>query len=328
MPITAESTRERRSRMVRTSIGKRIEITSRDVEIFKLLSRYQYLRSSFLHAFVGGDRVRFIERLGDLYHEGYLDRPEQQWQFANCRYMPVIHELGAKGERILRDHRLMSEPLKSLRTGACRQFPHQLMVCDILASIELGVRCDGALRFIGHDEIINRAPERTRALPNPLHIPVSISYPSPRAAKTHQAAINIVPDALFGLEYLSSGKKSYRFFALEADRNKMPVARRNLQQSSYLRKLLAYREIVAQGVFKAHFGLPNLLVLTVTTGEQHVKNIMAFLHNLTGGRGSTFFLFKTASSRGDFQAAPSPAPDMLTTPWNRVGYEPFLICEP
>src|ERR1700743_3862316 len=85
----------RRSRMRRTRTGKRIELTARDVEIFKLLSRYRYLRSTYIHAFVGGaSETRFKERLGDLFHEGFLDRPEAQWEFADARCMPAVYENG------------------------------------------------------------------------------------------------------------------------------------------------------------------------------------------------------------------------------------------
>src|ERR1700733_15568351 len=92
----------RRSRMKRSSAAKRIALTARDIEIFQLLRRYRYLRSTYLHAFAGGaSATRFKERLGDLFHEGYLDRPERQWKFAGSRYQPAIHELGAEGGRAL-----------------------------------------------------------------------------------------------------------------------------------------------------------------------------------------------------------------------------------
>ena len=119
-------TTKRRSRMRRISTGKRVELTDRDIELFKLLNRYHYLRSNFLYAFLGGNsETRFKERLGHLYHDGrYINRPEQQWQFANCRYMPVIYELDDKGEQVLRDRGLMqsdSPLLKKGRMGAYRQ---------------------------------------------------------------------------------------------------------------------------------------------------------------------------------------------------------------
>jgi hypothetical protein len=78
--------------MRRMSQGKRIALTPRDFDIFRWLCRYRYLRSTYLHAFVGGtSETRFKERLGDLFHEGYLDRPDQQWQFSGYLSSPVVY---------------------------------------------------------------------------------------------------------------------------------------------------------------------------------------------------------------------------------------------
>ncbi len=318
--------------MRRISSGKRIELTLRDIELFKLLSRYQYLRSDFLYAFLGGEsETRFKERLGDLYHDGkFINRPEQQWLFAGSRCMPLVYELDACGEQVLRDHGLFPHDaplLKKGRMGACRQFAHQLMICDSLASIELGLRQRTDLRFLSWQDILAKAPERTRVLENPFAIPVSISHTFPGSGKAQSADIRAVPDALFGLEYARHGQRLYRFFALEADRNTLPIKRTNLQQSSYLRKVLPYRQIVVQDIHKTHLGLPNLLVLTVTTNEQHMRSIMTLVKELATDGRSTLFLFKTMSSLGDFRKAPAPTAHMLTAPWQRVGYEGLAICE-
>jgi hypothetical protein len=58
--------------MRRISSGKRIELTMRDIELFKLLYRYQYLRSDFLYAFLGGEsEIRFDKRAAyEEYHGG------------------------------------------------------------------------------------------------------------------------------------------------------------------------------------------------------------------------------------------------------------------
>src|SRR5882724_3778303 len=165
-------TQSRRSRMRRTRTGKRIELTARDVEIFKLLERYRYLRSTFIHPLVGGaSETRFKERLGHLYHEGgHLDRPSQQWDFANSRYMPVVYENTDVARQTLRQCGILDagHGLASARdgTGANRQFAHSLMICEILASIELGVRADPNLRFISALEILGKAPESTRSSPH------------------------------------------------------------------------------------------------------------------------------------------------------------------
>src|SRR5438552_1709419 len=91
---------------------------------------------------------------------------------------------------------------------------------------------------------------RKLASRNALDIPRSISHTLPRTGNVHGADITIVPDALFGLEYAHGGTKTYRFFALEADRGMMPVMRSNLHQTSYLKKILAYREIAAQNLHR------------------------------------------------------------------------------
>ena len=316
--------------MHRISSGKRIELTERDIELFKLLNRYHFLRSNFLYAFLGGNsETRFKERLGHLYHDGrYINRPEQQWQFANSRYMPVVHELDDRGEQVLRERGLIhsDSPLfKKGRMGAYRQFAHELMICDCMASVELGVRQDQSLRFISWQEIIAKSPESTRKLDNPFAIPVSVSHKFPRTGVAQRADIKIVPDGLFGLEYTRDGSRAYRFFALEADRNTQPVTRSDLRQTSYLRKILAYRQISAQNIHKSHLGLPNLFVLTVTTNESHMTNIMSLVRELAHEGKSRMFLFKTMSSLGNFEKAPEPTAHLLTDPWQRVGVEPFFI---
>lgn len=324
----------RRSRMHRAPTNKRLEISERDIELFRLLSRYRYLRSSHLHMLAGGrSHKRFVERLGHLYHEGgYIDRPAQQWQAINARYMPAVYELGDAGERLLVERGILDRELSPLlrkgRQGAVRQYHHDLMVCDILSSIEIGVRADPALRFVSWQEILAspKMPASTRAAPNPLALPAEATYTCSRTGKTDRWMGPLVPDALFGIEYRAcDGKKTYRFFAVEADRNTEPIARHNLQQTSYLRKLLQYRAIATNKAYTTHLGLPNLLVLTVTTNDEHTRNIMQLLGRLTGGRGSASLLFRTMPSLASLEKAPAPTSCFLTEPWQRVGHQELQI---
>lgn len=293
--------------MRRAGTGRRIELSPRDLAIFVLLGQYRYLRSTFIHAFVGGASVtRFKERLGDLFHEGYLDRPEQQWALANCRHVPAVYEIGAGARRALVEQ---GDPGDDARTWlgnqAHRQFLHSLMICEVLASIELGVRANPALRLIPWPEILAKAPEATRRSSTPFRIP---GPPNDRSDG------GIVPDAIFGLEYRTSDTKCYRFFALEADRGTMPVIRSNSAQSSYEKKLLGYREILARQTYRSHLGLPNLLVLTVTPNEVHLERMMSSIRETTGG--SAAFLFRTWGVAGAPVLAPSS--DFLVTLWRRT----------
>ena len=291
--------------MRRTRVGKRIELSRRDFELFKLLIRYRYLRSTYLHAFVGGaSDTRFKERLGDLFHEGYLDRPAQQWEYADARCRPAVHEIGKGGLNALRACGFGLEGNSAASaTTAHRQFLHALMICEALASIELAARDHAALRFIPWPEILARASEQTRASTAPLRLPApSGGY--------------LVPDGVFGLEYRDGDAKSYRFFALEADRGTMPVSRSKPGQTSYLGKLAAYGELIREQVHKARWGVPNLLVLSLTTSAARAAGIVAKL-----GTGSPAFLFKAAEGT----AMTKPTPELLLEPWQRAGLPPLSI---
>lgn len=283
-------------------------LTERDLTIFRALSRYRYLRSTYLHAFAGGaSETRFKERLGDLFHEGYLDRPSEQWRFAGARHVPVIYELGRQGHQILADHGTADESRTFLAQHAHRQFPHSVMICEVIASIELATHAAGSPRFIPWPEILARAPEQTRALPVPFRIPV----PSQIGA--------VIPDGLFGLEYRSENRKSYRFFALEADRGTMPIVRSRKVETSYLGKLAAYRDILDHQVPRACLGIPNLLVLTVATSEARMREIIRKLEERAGGNAAFLFMAIAGDTR--------PLPHLLLEPWVRAGHPPLRIDE-
>jgi hypothetical protein len=294
--------------MRRTRTGKRIELTTRDIEIFKILEKYRYLRSTYIHAFVGGaSATRFKERLGDLFHEGYLERPAEQWQFADACHRPAVYESGLGAEGILRESGIVMADARCFSSKAAhRQFLHSLMVCEVLASLDIGIRADPRLRFIAWPEILRRAPEATRSTPAPSRLPLpSGGY--------------LVPDGLFGIEYAQGGAKAYRFFALEADRGTMPVARSSPNQTSYLGKLAAYREIIAREVHKTYLGVPNLLILTVTTSTPRVKEMIEkFDVQSDSGAG---FLFRAAGA----SELSHPALHLLSGPWERAGFPALRI---
>ena len=284
--------------------GKHIALTPRDLEIFRALSRYRYLRSTCLHAFAGGaSETRFKERLGDLFHEGYIDRP--QWQFADALHAPVVYELGEGAKRVLQERGESYEAYTFLSQTAHRQFAHSAMICACLASFELATRQREGVRFIPWPEILARAPEATRASAMPFRLPMPTG--------------GIVPDGLFGLEYCREGKKSYRFFALEADRGTMPIMRSKANQTSYLGKIVAYREIIARAVYKSHLGVPNLLVLTITSGEPRLNEMLSRLHGENASGAA--FLF-TAVSAHDLT---TPRLCFLNELWKRADLPPLRI---
>lgn len=290
--------------MRRTKTGKRLALTDRDMEIFRTLQRYRFLRSTYLHAFVGGiSEKRFIERLGDLFHEGYLDRPAEQWRFADARCRPVVYEFGKGGLEVV-GVGSDADAITWLRHGPHRQFEHALMICEILASLELATRGRNDIRFIPWPEILAKAPEATRQSARPYVLSVT-------------GGGAVVPDALFGLEYHRDGRKSYRFFALEADRSTMPVVRTGNTGTSVVAKLEAYRGFLAQEDYRRSLGVPNLLMLTLTASEARCGEIMDRWAAISGdGRP---FLFRALAGRN------LPDPELLSQPWQRPGASPLSI---
>lgn len=277
--------------MRRQRTGKSLVLSQRDLAIFHLLERYRYLRSTVIHEFVGGrSATRFKERLGDLYHEGgYLDRPPRQWESIHSRYRPIVYENTGLAREILATNGLLPPRVPGMPYGTSRgdrQFVHSLLICEVLASIELQTIGRADLRFVAWPEIFAKAPDATRRSSHPLRFPFGQSS-GPESAF-------VIPDGLFGIEYRKGREKSYRFFALELDCGTMPVRRSTTCQSSFGAKLRAYREFVEQDGHKARLGIPNLLVLTVTSSETRKQSMMTALPE-EGGHGAVF-LFRTIAN--------------------------------
>lgn len=303
---------------------KAVQLRPRDRDIFSLLQRYRYLSSDYLYAFIGGDESRFLKRLGDLFVEPncFVERPEREpaRRHFNADYRPIVYELEDKGHDELND----GESYVWLNRGREHRtyYPHSVMVCQALANIELGIRKDPTLRFIPWPEIYAKMPEETRHSQLSHCLPVSISHEI--EGKVHRSNKALLPDAVFGIEYIGHGVK---FFALECDRNNEPTRRRNLEETSYLRKLLQYKAVVHGRVFKTHWGLPNLLVLNVFNDAGHLDDIKTLTQELTG-KGASYLLFGTMASIGDFEKPPAPDGRLLSMPWQRVGYCDFNINSP
>lgn len=297
----------RRSRMHRTGSTKPIALTLRDLDVFRWLLRYRYLRSTYLHAFAGGaSEKRFVERLCELFHHGFVNRAPQQWRFANARCQPLVYEAAVRAKSLLVATAGDDARRTFLGPAAHRQFEHSLMMCQCLASLELATLARSGLRFIPWPEILARAPQETRTSRSPFRLA--------------GPAGEIVPDGLFGLEYRSTGKSAYRFFTLEVDRGTMPLMRSGGSHTSYLAKLATYRGIIQCGVAKAELGIPNLFVLTVTTNRLRLSSLLQ-LASQQGG--NPFFLFAAVDEIGSMR----PAAELLGSPWKRADFPPLSIAE-
>ncbi len=266
--------------------------------------------------------------MGELYHDGrYLNRPKEQWCFANARYAPAVYELDRAGEKVLAQ---FSPPVKPRGgdSGVQRQFAHALMIAETLASIELSARVSRRIRFVDAHEILAKAPEVAWAARSPFSLPVTVTHRFARTGKIETASFGLVPDGVFGLEYdEAGGGKSSRFFALELERENR-VAASSLKPSSFLKKALAYREIAAQKTYSTQLGIPNLMVLVAGGSHARIETMRETVLNLSAGMGSAIMLFRALPGLDSPMHPASPATELLSGPWLRAGYPDFMIDRP
>ena len=293
-------TRTRNSRWSRDPVtgrnGRALAVypTERDIEIFKLLTRFRYLPSHYIHAFVGGNQKGLIHRLNLLSRKPnlYLARPPQQRQCADANYRPLTYALDERGARVLRERDFLV-PLKSSR----HNFIHELILAN------------------------PNTPAATPQLPIPNAIPVSYSF------RGEIRSDHIIADARpFGLERTIDGKRSFLFFpGIEADCGTEPVDPTDPDRSSIAKKFAAYLAIAEQGIHRSHFGFPNFFVPFITTTSARLNSMMALVERLTGRQGSKILLFKTFPSLTSVDRPPPPGGHMLTAPWQRVGHPPLAL---
>jgi hypothetical protein len=166
-------------------------------------------------------------------------------------------------------------------------------VSDAMVAIELACRKAEGVRLLAAEE-----------LPLPGGVHPSFRW---RVKVNNRLSLGIVPDRVFALvSGKESSDRSPTFFFLEADRGTMPIVRKNLFQSSFYRKLLAYEATWAKGLHRSKFGFHRFRVLTVTTSAARVESLVEACSQLKSGHG--LFLFCD-------QATLQKHPDLLTLPW-------------
>ena len=276
-PTKRVDTLGRRSRFRRCPTGKRIMLGERDTKILQYLHRYRYLRQTHLLALMQPkSSKRFVERLGNLFHEtGLINRPALQQRYFDAYASPMLYEISAKGIGYL--DACGAIPARAVtfsrrvRPTANPQFLHTMMIIDALVCVECTARHDGH-RFVPVDEVLVRAPEKTRNAPNPLSVPVTIYPTNEFPQRRSHRDTHIIPDALYGIEYLIEGEKRYRFWALECERT-TPATRRSTKASSLALKRAAYAALINSRDYRKHWGIPNLKLRVVTANDATITNI-------------------------------------------------------
>lgn len=315
----AEKTIPRRSRTEPQSTGKRVTPQSRDLLWFEKLHEHGPLPSSFLleyckHSHSSEKRAK--ERLTDLFNEDrtpddgtYLSRPPQQFRTLDSRHNQLVYDL-TKASRKALDTAGTQRKAGNTSAGP---WVHRLMVGCITASVELETLNRRDVSYIPQSQILARADAD-------LRYSTTIAEPS---GATY--AKDLIPDAVFGLQYHTSKGNRFRFFMVEADRATEPATTKNFNRKSVLRNILQYRDYIENELYKEHLNLTApMLVLNVATDETRMAKMLQVTAEQMPN-GCSYQLFQTWAEFAEIWKPPSPNPALLVEDWEKAGLEPFKI---
>ena len=100
----------------------------------------------------------------------------------------------------------------------------------------------------------------------------------------------VMPDGAFALEF--NGSRSY--FFLEVDRGTMPIARSNSEQTSFRRKVLAYKATRDAGILWKRHEIRAFRVLVVAESERRLRSLQTATASCFQRGESSMFLFAPA----------------------------------
>jgi hypothetical protein len=247
---------QRNPRFRRVALKCKTLLTERDCAIIRVVTDHKFLRASHIASLVGGSPQNVRRRLQRLFHLGHLDRPRSQIDYfhegAGSREL-IYSTPGHQVQRFYLEHALMASDIGVAFDRTCQAIPEIRVFHERDIAQELQPPSTARDRFQWHVDI------------------------------TRDLRIGVRPDLVlhFGMERAS--------FFIEADRGTMPVARAGLDQTSILRKLLAYHATWAQGIHRSMFGFDRFRVLVVTTDAERIENMIEACQRID--RGHRLFLF-------------------------------------
>lgn len=278
--------RPRKPRFQRVADAPSLVLTSRDLEIFKVVGRHRFIQSHHLLRLFPGSRQHLIRRLGKLFHAGFLARPHAQLWISDKIAPSLACCLTLQGRNLLRERSSLPVPsVPRLRaTAAALSLAHSLRLTDVLVALEASA-AQRNISFQWPVEWPSMVVEENRRA-HQLQWSVTLQ----RDQSTFRTLL--IPDGAFSLQ---ASRGETRYFVLEVDRGTMPVSRRKLVQSSFQRKIMAYQETRRQGVLWKKFQAPAFRVLVVAESRRRLAALQLATASSFKRGESTMFLFAVAA---------------------------------
>ncbi len=225
-------------------------------------------------------------------------RPRQQRETENADGNYHIYALAKKGVDHLKEEGLWADAHKP--TGG---WVHQYMVSCITASIHIICNREG-YRFIPGHEITQ-----------------SLNAEAPFTWKGKEYRYNIIPDALFAIQYPSG----FIAYTLEADRGTEPNNAPSPYRKSIRRNIKQYTHLVGTEAYKSAYGLNcPLIVLNVMVSQRRIEHALKIVDQEIGE--CPYLAFGLAPGfKTPFKPPDRLLENLFIEPLQRSGSKPWTI---
>jgi Replication-relaxation len=292
--LAATTTRnvERRRLQTLTRAAKEdlpgFSLTPRDVQIIQAVHEYRALTAGQIAALFwdGVVNARCKLRLRLLYQYGYLDRDEQPTKLSEGRKPLVyfLHRLGAEYLSQLAGHALDWNPQDN---DISYPFLHHLLATnDVRVAVVRSAKQHGW-------EVPTWLDEKTLKSPQ---MKDTIMLKGERGGKEKAA---VVPDSYFRLE---TKEDLYNFF-LECDMGTVTLDASAERRRDFARKIRSYLVYYSSGLYEKRYHSRDMRVITVTTSEQRMQNLIT-VTEAAGGKGRFWFTTFDRVKNADILTAP------------------------
>lgn len=242
-------------------------------------------------------------KLRVLHSYGYTDHANEEGVRSDWGRQ-TEHIINDKGRDLLKQFGREVVPLmrKAGREPGVKQRgrPHTLMISDCLSNIA-GAAGD---RFIPADQLFGgKIPA--------LKYDIEHTFKFRHGERTEKISATMRPDAIFGIRY----GEGIIFYILECE-DTSPVEPTTLDRSSFLRKLLAYYDILITKKLHKELGLYRVKLLITAPTQARLDYKKGKVEKILGDAADMYF--QKVPYSGDI-------PNLFTTPWERVGHDPITL---
>lgn len=289
-----------------SSTAPPIRVTPRDRDLIHTIYTHRVLRRDQIERLYFPSKNTANARLAKLNQHGYLCRRRLPVEYGQGSSQ-WLYLLGSRGANLVAQvEGIDLEQLAWRRSHnhvSTMFLEHTLMVNDIRIAMQLGANRAGYRieRWLREEEL--------KAQPDRVWI---------ETAPGQRREVALVPDGYFALAF---GQRRAHFF-VEADRATESNGR-------WAQKVLAYLAYVRSGAYARRYGTDCLRVLTVTTSQQRLHNLLRTTRKTGGG---SMFWFTTMDRATPEQMLQAPiwripgqeAPSALISPETRSTSAPFV----